>query len=149
MFHIFVNHIDGVKGDVNACGMRTHHGNLQALCSAYAYALWFVHDPCFWNSRNISYSSKMDGAVGHSSKSRGVARLFKMRGRQGGLRGDWPKWRLSVDPVHSVISFGGLKGGWASDWGGSRPPAPAGYAPEQIKRPVPLLINIDVTRPLL
>ena len=61
--------------------------------------------------------------VGNPIRARGVARLFKMRGQQGGLRGEqggadqWDsKWRLSIDlcslhTVQSVISFGGERGG--------------------------------------
>ena len=53
-----------------------------------------------------------------SSNLAGVARLFKMRGQQGGLRelqvglhAVTEKWRPSINPVQSVISFGEAQGG--------------------------------------
>ena len=61
---------------------------------------------------------------------RGVARLFKMRGRQGGLRGERGGGLTGTqnggspqNSVQSVISFGGKKGEEFLP-GGSHPPAP-------------------------
>ena len=59
---------DGVscaRGDVKA--WRCAHTSWQFL-----FTSWFVQGVCFWNARNISYSSKklLDSAVVHSSKSK-------------------------------------------------------------------------------
>ena len=67
--------------------------------------LWFI-------------TSKYDGwaLIGAYGMHRGVARLFKMRGQQGGLMG--PKMAALHRPLYMYKEFfiwEGLKGGWASD----------------------------------
>ena len=62
----------------------------------------------------------------------GVARLFKMRGRQGGLRGERgeadrdSKWRLSIDLCTKCNFIWGARGGaeFLTRGGGCPPPAP-------------------------
>ena len=60
---------------------------------------------------------------------RGIARLFKMRGWQGGLRGeqgaDWDsKWRLSIDLCTKCNFIWGARGGAEFLPGGQLPPCP-------------------------
>ena len=55
-------------------GVGTHHGKFLLLFARRCVcASWFVQGPCFWNSRNISYTSSskkpLDIAVVHSSQS--------------------------------------------------------------------------------
>ena len=66
---------------------------------------------------------------------RGVARLFKMRGRQGGLRGEQgadrdSKWRLSIDLCTKCnFIWGGKRGAEFLPEGAVAPPCPpSGYA---------------------
>ena len=66
-------------------------------------------------------------------KTRGVARLFKMRGRQGGLTSEWGVGRLGLKmaalhrPLYKVLFHLGARGG-QSFCRGAVAPLPPGYA---------------------
>ena len=88
-----------------------------------------------WKSFNVNCKNWCSDRV-FNVTFRGVARLFKMRGRQGGGAhelGGWPRLRMAAlhIPLCHFIWGGwrGWGGGWASDWRSSSPHAPSCYAP--------------------
>ena len=73
---------------------------------------------------HVFYKSSISAAI------RGLARLFKMRGRQGGSRvsrggADWDsKWQLSIDFCTKCNFIWGEEGGQSFCQGGGRPRPP-------------------------
>ena len=75
---------------------------------------------------HVENSRKISGLLSSFVICRGVARLFKMRGRQGGWEGDWPGLKMAAlhSPLYNVSSRLGGSRGMGFKVRGLKPPSP-------------------------